>query len=119
MLKWGHAIRKERRSPVTHDPSSPAENHERASEEHPAEEHPDPGAFAHQLFQHLAEVHGTDADVYLAHVIAELCELSPILREHLIDFVLVELVEELHQRGKPGVDAARIVAEVQHDWSQA
>jgi hypothetical protein len=78
-----------------------------------------PDALARQLFEHIATVHGdANADLYLAKVVAELFELSPILREHLIDFVLVELVEELHQRGKPGVDAAREVAEVQRDWMQ-
>lgn len=100
------------------DPSSSADRDSYASPEHPAEERPDPASFASALFEHLAEAHGTDADVYASRVVAELCELSPILREHLIDFVLVELVEELHQRGKPGDDAAREVAEVQRDWMQ-
>jgi hypothetical protein len=117
MLKWGHAIRKERRSPVTHNPSSPAENRDHASQEHPAEERPDPGAFARQLLDHLAEVHGdANADLYASRVVAELFELSPIVRKHLSDLFLVELVEELHGRGDPGREAARLVGEVQREW---
>ena len=51
------------------DPSSPAENQGHASQGHPAEERPDPGAFARQLFEHLADVHGeANADLYLARI---------------------------------------------------
>ena len=100
------------------DPSSPAENHDHASQEHPREENPDPGTFAHRLFEHLTTVHGTDADLYASRVVAELCELSPVVREHLSDLILVELVQELHRRGNPGREAARLVAEVQRDWMQ-
>jgi hypothetical protein len=82
------------------------------------ERHP-PDALARQLFEHLAEVHGTDADLYLAKVIAELFELSPIAREHVSDLILVELSEELCRRGRAGREAARVVAEVQRDWSHA
>jgi hypothetical protein len=63
-------------------------------------------------------VHGTDADLYASRVVAELCELSPVVREHLSDLILVELVQELHRRGNPGREAARLVAEVQRDWMQ-
>lgn len=103
---------------MTPDPSSPAGNHEHASREDPAQERPDPGAFARQLFGHLADVHGdVNADLYLARVIAELCELSPVAREHIVDLVLGELTEDLHRRGQPGREAARMVAEVQRDWA--
>ena len=77
-----------------------------------------PDALAHQLFEHLAEVHGTDADLYLAKVIAELFELSPIALEHISDLLLADLTQELHRHGEPGREAARMVAEVQHDWMQ-
>ena len=79
-----------------------------------------PNALARQLFEHLAEVHGdADADLYASRVVAELFDLSPIVREHISDLLFVELTEELHRRGNPGRDAARLVAEVQRDWSQA
>lgn len=101
------------------DPSFPAENHDHASREHPAEERPDPGAFARQLFEHPAVVQGdVDADLFFARVVAELFELSSVTREHIVDLILVELAEELHHRGGPGTEAARMVAEVQRDWSQ-
>ena len=104
---------------MAHDPSSPAENHEHASEEHPPEERPDPATFAHELFAHLAFVHGeADADLYASRVVAELCELSPIVREHISDLILADLTEELHRRGKAGRDAAQLVGEVQRDWIQ-
>jgi hypothetical protein len=78
-------------------------------------QHPD--ALARQLFEHLADVHGdADTDLYASRVVAELFELSPIVQEHISDLILVELVEELHRRGKAGRDAARLVAEVQRDW---
>ena len=99
------------------DRNSPAKNPEHASQEHPAEERVDPAIFAHQLFAHLAFVHGeADADVYLARVIAELFELSPITREHISDLLLADLTEELHRRGQPGREAAQMVAEVQREW---
>jgi hypothetical protein len=75
-----------------------------------------PATFARQLFEHLADVRSTDADLYLAKVIAELFELSPITREHVSDLILVELSEELHRRGNPGRETARMVAEIQRDW---
>lgn len=104
---------------MAHDPSSPAENHDHASQEQSAEERVDPAAFARQLFEHLADVHGdADADVYLARVIAELFGLSPIAHEHICDLILVELVEELHRRGRHGREAAQLVAETQRDWTQ-
>jgi hypothetical protein len=120
MLKWGHVIRKERRYPVATDPSSPAENHEHASQGHPAQERVDPGTFAHQLFEHIANVHGdANTDLYASRVVAELFELSPIVREHISDLLLLtDLTEELYRRGRPGREAARMVAEVQRDWSQ-
>jgi hypothetical protein len=67
---------------VAPDPSFPAENHDHAYQGHPAEDRPDPASFARQLFEHLAEVHGTDADLYASRVVAELFELSPQLREY-------------------------------------
>ncbi len=104
---------------MAHDPSSPAENHEHASQGQPAEERVDPADFAHNLFEHLDFMHGADADLYASRVIAELFELSPIALEHISDLlILVELTEELHRRGNPGREAARLVAEVQRDWMQ-
>jgi hypothetical protein len=111
MLSWGHTIRKERRYAVPPDPSSPAEN-----QGHASEEHPDPATFAQRLFGHLAEVHGTDADLYLAKAIAELFDLSPIARDHVSDLFFVELTEELSGRGKK--DAVRAVLKVQTFWDQ-
>ena len=100
------------------DPSSPANRDSYASPEHPAQERPDPTSFARQLFEHLAGAHGTDTDLYLAKVIAELFELSPIALEHISDLLLADLTEELHRRAEPGRDAARMVGEVQRDWTQ-
>ena len=99
------------------DESDPAENHEHASREHPPEGRPDPATFARQLFEHLAEVHGdANADLYLAKVIAELFELSPIALEHFSDLFFVELTEELSRCGEEG--AMRAVLEVQTLWDQ-
>jgi hypothetical protein len=101
------------------DESAPAERREQASGEHPADERVDPAIFANQLFKHLADVHGdADADLYLAKVVAALFELSPIVREAVSDLILADLTEELHRRGTPGRNAARMVAEVQRDWMQ-
>lgn len=101
------------------DPSSPTPDQELASQRHPAEERPDPATFAHHLFEHLADVHGeASADLYLAKVIAELFELSPIALEHISDLLLADVTEQLYRRGKAGLEAARLVAEVQRDWTQ-
>ena len=82
-------------------------------------EKPNATAFAYQLFEHLAGVHGeADAVLYASRVVAELFELSPIVREHVSDLVLADLTEELHRYGAPGRDAARMVAEVQRHWEQ-
>ena len=81
-----------------------------------ADERPNPETLAHQLFKRIADVHGdADADLYLARVIAELFDLSPIAREHVSDLILADLPEELHRRGGQGRSAARMVAEVQRD----
>ena len=99
------------------DQNAPAENPQRASSEHPAEDHVGPDTFAYQLFEHLAVVHGdAEADLYLARVVAELFELSPIVREHVSDLILADLTEELHRHGQPGRDAFRLVGEVQRHW---
>ena len=99
------------------DQNAPAENPRHASSEHPADERVDPGTFANQLFEHLADVHGdAEADLYLARVIADLFELSPIVREHVSDLILADLTEELHRHGQPGRDASRLVGEVQRHW---
>ena len=100
-------------------PDPAAENHDHASQRHPAEERPDPASFASALFEHLNDAHGAGADLYASRVVAELFELSPIVREHISDLlILVELSEELYRRGEPGRNAARMVAEVQRDWTQ-
>ena len=100
------------------DQNAPAENLQRASSGHHADERVGPGTFANQLFEHLADVHGdAEADLYLARVVAELFELSPIVREHVNDLILADLTEELHRRGQPGRDASRLVGEVQRHWA--
>jgi hypothetical protein len=77
-----------------------------------------PGTFAYQLFEHLADVHGdAEADLYLARVVAELFELSPIVREHISDLILADLTEELHRHGRAGKDAARMAGVVQRHWA--
>jgi hypothetical protein len=111
----------ERSPALSTDEHAPAERPEHASREHRADEHIDPGTFAHfaqQLFEHVADVQGADADLLLARAIAELFELSPIARIHTTDVFFVELVEELHRRGQPGQEAARMVLEVQKHWDQ-
>ena len=100
------------------DQNAPAENPQHASSEHPADERVDPGTFANQLFEHLADVHGdAEADLYLARVVAELFELSPIVREHISDLILADLTEELHRHGRAGKDAARMAGVVQRHWA--
>jgi len=100
------------------DRNAPAENPKHASGGHAADERVDPATFAYQLFEHLADVHGdAAANLYLARVVAELFELSPILREHISDLILAELVEELCRRRQAGREVARAVAEVQRDWA--
>ncbi len=91
-----------------------------STEDHDAGERPDPATFAAQIFAHVAHVHGdADADLYASRVVAEICELSPIVREQISDLILVELVEELHRHGQPGRDAARMVGVVQRGWMGA
>ena len=93
----------------------PAENSEHASGEHVSRV--DPETFGYQLFEHIGDLHGDEnADLYLARVVAELFELSPILREHVSDLIIADLTEELHRRGQP--DAAKAVLEVQTRWGQ-
>lgn len=83
-----------------------------------ADERIDPATFACQLLEHLLTIHGdANADLYLARVVAEIFELSPIVREHVSDLLLTDLTEELCRRGDAGRDAARMVAEVQRDWA--
>jgi len=102
---------------LSSDWDAPAENPEYASSGHHADERVDPGTFAYQLFEHLADVHGdADADLYASRVVAELFELSPIARQHISDLFFVELTEELHRRGQR--DAAKAVLEVQTLWEQ-
>ncbi len=103
------------------DRNAPGEKSEHVSRRHPADEHVDPGTYARQLYEQATGEHADPVDLglYLAKVIAELFEMSPGAREHISDFILVELVEELHRRGQCGQEAARMVAEVQRDWSGA
>ena len=76
------------------DQNTPAENPLYASSGHTADERVGPDTFAYQLFEHLADVHGdAEADLYLARVVAELFELSPIVREHISDLILADLTE--------------------------
>ena len=74
--------------------------------------------YANQIFTHVSNEYADSADLglYLARVIAELLELSPVAREHVSDLILVDLTEELHRRGGPGRNAARMVSEVQRNW---
>ena len=101
---------------MDHEQSRPAQDTGEASGEHVA--YVDPATFAYQLLEHLADVHGdAAADLYLARVVAELFELSPITREHVIsDLFFVELAEELGRRGEE--DAVRAMLEVQTYWEQ-
>jgi hypothetical protein len=99
------------------NPNHPARKAGEASHRHHAYERMDPGTFAYQLLEHLADVHGdAEADLYLARVVAELFELSPIVREHVSDLILADLTEALHRHGQPGRDAARVVGVVQRGW---
>ncbi len=102
---------------MTADQNAPAKNPQHASSGHPADERVDPDTFAYQLFEHLADVHGdAEADLYLARVVAELFELSPIVREHVSDLILADLTEELYRHGRAGKDAARMAGVVQRHW---
>jgi hypothetical protein len=98
--------------------NAPAKNPQHASSGHHADERVDPGTFAYQLFEHLADVHGdAEADLYLARVVAELFELSPIVREHVSDLILADLTGGLHRHGRAGKDAARMAGVVQRHWA--
>ena len=100
---------------MDHHPPHPAENRPQASGEQVA--YVDPATLARELFEVAVNMRGdADADMYLSKVVAELFELSPIVRETVSDLYTVELVESLHQHGEPGRDAARMVGVVQRDW---
>ena len=103
---------------MTPDPNPPADRENYVSRRLPAEERPDPATFAARLFEHLNNTHGADADLYASRVVAELFEHSSITREHISDLLIADLSEELYRRGHPGREAARMVAEVQRDWSR-
>jgi hypothetical protein len=79
----------------------------------------DARAYANEIFTHVNHENPdtTDLGVFLAKVIAELLELSPGAREHISDFLIVDLCEELGRRGHQ--DAVRVVLEVQSHWSEA
>ncbi len=73
--------------------------------------------FAYQLFEYVSDLHGdAEADLYVSRVVAELFELSPIVREHVSDLIIADLSEELHRHGQAGKDAARMLGVVQRDW---
>ncbi len=99
------------------DRNLPAENRPQASGEHVA--YVDPATLARELFETAVSMCGNaDADLFLARVISEVLEASPVAREHISDLVLVDLVEALHRHGEPGRDAARMVGVVQRHWNQ-
>jgi hypothetical protein len=76
-----------------------------------------PDTPARHLFEHVVALVGdANADLYASRVVAELFKLSPIVHEHISDLLLADLTEELHRRGGPGREAARMVAEIQRDW---
>lgn len=101
------------------DENVPAQRDEQTSREHHADEHLDPETFALQLAERVAvQQADADVDLYLARTVARLFEMSPGLREHISDLLLTELSEALHRRGRPGREAARMVAVVQREWSQ-
>ena len=74
--------------------------------------------YARQIYEQVANEYAdpTDLALYLAKVIAEILELSPGAREHISDFVIAELVEELARHGEE--EAVRAVLMAQRDWSR-
>jgi hypothetical protein len=101
------------------DENAPVRRGEQASREHHDEEPVDPETFALQLAERVeVQQAGADVDLYLARTVERLFEMSPGLREHISDLLLADLSEELYRRGWPGRNAARMVAEVQRDWTQ-
>jgi hypothetical protein len=76
----------------------------------------DASVYANQIFAHVADEHADTTDLYLAKLIAELFEMSPGAREHISDFLVADLCEELARRGEE--EAMRAVLVVQRDWSQ-
>jgi hypothetical protein len=74
--------------------------------------------YANEIFAHVSHEHTdtTDVGLYLARVVAELFEISPGAREHISDFLIADLCEELGKRGE--VEAMRAVLAVQRDWAQ-
>ena len=75
----------------------------------------DPGIFAYQLCEHVADVEGDEhAQEYLIEVVGEIMLLEPGLREHFAGALLVDLVEELIRRGS--AICAKRVTEIAEHW---
>ena len=74
--------------------------------------------YARQIYEQVADVYAdpTDLGLYLAKVVAELFELSPGAKEHISDFLIADLCEQLGMRGEE--EAMRAVLKVQRDWSR-
>jgi hypothetical protein len=79
----------------------------------------DPGIFAYQLCEHVADVEGDEhAQEYLIEMVDEIMLLEPGIREHLSDALLGELKEELVRREDAKFVHATItlIEEIERDW---
>lgn len=104
---------------MTTDRNTPAENPDHASQEPPAEERVAPGAFAHQLFEHLVEVQGdANANLYLAKAVREVMERAPATKDAIVADLLTELKEEIARREDPRYSRATValIDAIEDDW---
>jgi len=85
----------------------------------PVTERVDPGTFAYQLCEHVADVEGDEhAQEYLVEVVDEIMLLEPGVREHLSNALLADLKEELVRREDAKFVHATItlIEEIEQDW---
>ena len=78
----------------------------------------DARAYANEIFTQVSNEYADtrDLDLYLAKVIAALFELSTGAREHISDFLIADLCQELGRLGEER--AMRAVLMVQRDQSR-
>jgi len=79
----------------------------------------DPGVFAYQLVEHVADVEGDEnADAYLAEVVSEVMELHPAVKERFVDAVLTDLIEEVVRVEDPKYSRAvvQLIEDIASGW---
>ena len=79
----------------------------------------DPGIFAYQLCEHVADVEGDEhAQEYLIEVVGEIMLLEPDIREHFAGLVLEELREEIARTEDARFShaAVEIIGQIEQKW---